>query len=224
MATLLLLSDRAAEDVLPALPAGLSASGGDLKAEPLSAASIELAIRVGPELVLVDAAENPGQGHAVLRALTHRASRLPRVAIVERADLERLPWAEVADEILSPGSSASEISVRLEMLRRRTSTAAGDAIRLGPLALDAGSFQVSLAGRALDLTFKEFELLLYLASRPGRVFTRPTLLREVWDFAWTGDTATVTVHVRRLREKIEDDPSNPRRLVTVWGVGYRFEP
>jgi DNA-binding response OmpR family regulator len=76
----------------------------------------------------------------------------------------------------------------------------------------------------LRLTRKEFELLWVLTSNPGSTFTRTRLLEEVWDFAWDGDSATVTVHVRRLREKIEDDPSSPRHLVTVWGVGYRFEP
>ena len=74
------------------------------------------------------------------------------------------------------------------------------------------------------LTRKEFDLLYLLASTPGRAFTRSELLEDVWDFAWDGDTATVTVHVRRLREKIEEDPSNPVHLVTVWGVGYRFDP
>ena len=76
----------------------------------------------------------------------------------------------------------------------------------------------------MPLTRKEFDLLHLLASNPGRAFTRAELLEEVWDFAWSGDTGTVTVHVRRLREKIEHDPSRPRHLVTVWGVGYRFEP
>jgi DNA-binding response OmpR family regulator len=76
----------------------------------------------------------------------------------------------------------------------------------------------------VHLTRKEFDLLALLASNPGRTFTRAELLDEVWDFAWDGDTATVTVHIRRLREKVEEDPSNPAHLVTVWGVGYRFEP
>src|SRR5947208_11342328 len=105
MATLVLLTDRDAEDVLPALPA----SEGDLQALPLSTTSIEVALRAAPELVLVDAAENPGQGHAVLRAVSSRAPALPRIAIVERADLGRLPWAEVADEVLLPGSPGAEI-------------------------------------------------------------------------------------------------------------------
>ena len=73
------------------------------------------------------------------------------------------------------------------------------------------------------MTRREFDLLLFLASQPGITFTRTQLLEDVWDFAWDGDTATVTVHVRRIREKIEEDPSDPRHLLTVWGVGYRFE-
>jgi DNA-binding response OmpR family regulator len=74
------------------------------------------------------------------------------------------------------------------------------------------------------LTRREFDLLFLLASNAGRTFSRAELLDEVWDFAWDGDTSTVTVHVRRLREKLEDDPSNPVHLLTVWGIGYRFEP
>ena len=79
-------------------------------------------------------------------------------------------------------------------------------------------------GESARLTRKEFDLLEALASQPGRVFSRTQLLEEVWDFAWDGDSSTVTVHVRRLREKIEPVPSEPRHIVTVWGVGYRFEP
>ena len=82
---------------------------------------------------------------------------------------------------------------------------------------------VTKAGRVLSLTNKEYELLVFLLNHPGQVFRRDELMRKVWvqDF---GETSTITVHVRRLREKIEDDPSNPRAIVTVWGVGYRFDP
>jgi DNA-binding response OmpR family regulator len=83
---------------------------------------------------------------------------------------------------------------------------------------------VRRGGVPVRFTRKEFDLLFLLASNAGRAFTRSELLEDVWDFAWDGDTATVTVHVRRVREKIEDDPSSPRHLVTVWGVGYRFDP
>ena len=93
-----------------------------------------------------------------------------------------------------------------------------------PLEIDGAGREVHKAGEPVRLTRKEFDLLYLLASSAGRVFSRSELLEEIWDFAWDGDTSTVTVHVRRLREKIEDDPSAPRHLVTVWGVGYRFDP
>ena len=94
----------------------------------------------------------------------------------------------------------------------------------GALEIDRGRRLVQRDGRGVHLTRKEFDLLEFPASSPGVTFTRTQLLDEVWDFAWDGDAATVTVHVRRLREKIEDDPSDPRHVLTVWGVGYRFEP
>ncbi len=94
----------------------------------------------------------------------------------------------------------------------------------GELSIDLRGREVALGGKPVRLTPREFDLLAVLAASPGTVFTRSRLLEDVWDFAWTGDASTVTVHIRRLREKIEDDPSAPRRLVTVWGVGYRFDP
>ena len=121
--------------------------------------------------------------------------------------------------MLLPGASAAEISLRLAMLRKRSGAPSGDTIHIGPLALDEASFQVTIDGRALDLTFKEFELLRYLASRPGRVFTRPALLREVWGYDFYGGTRTVDVHVRRLRSKL--GPAHEHLIQTVRGVGYR---
>jgi DNA-binding response OmpR family regulator len=82
---------------------------------------------------------------------------------------------------------------------------------------------VHLRGEPVHLTPTEFDLLSYLAARPGVAIPRDELLAEVWDWAWNGDPSTVTVHIRRLREKVEDDPADPRRLITIWGVGYRFE-
>src|SRR2546428_170776 len=89
---------------------------------------------------------------------------------------------------------------------------------------DVQSREVRLDGGKVELTPKEFDILHLLASSPRRVFSRRDLLEELWDFAYEGSSDTVTVHLRRLREKIERDPSEPRHLVTVWGVGYRFDP
>jgi DNA-binding response OmpR family regulator len=105
------------------------------------------------------------------------------------------------------------------MLRRRAGAGDGSVIRLGPVAIDVETYQVTASGRTLDLTFKEFELLRFLASHPGRVYTRPALLREVWGYDFYGGTRTVDVHVRRLRAKL--GPEHEQLIETVRSVGYR---
>ncbi len=215
MAPIVLLADRTPLDALPAL--------GDLvldvKTEHLSVAAVLDVLALEPELVLVDAGENPGQGHAVLRALLEHRAAVPVVVLVERRDLERFRWDEVADELLTPGAPAAEIRLRLSMLRRRSSPASPTTVQLGPLALDLDTYRVTVQGRPIDLTYKEFELLRYLAERPGRVFTRPALLREVWGYDFYGGTRTVDVHIRRLRAKL--GPEFESLIETVRGVGYR---
>jgi DNA-binding response OmpR family regulator len=215
VAAIVLLSDRFLDDVLPAL----GMVGLDVKSEPLAVASLADALDLSPELVMVDAAENPGQGHAVLRAFREAGGRTPAVAVVERRDLDRFAWDQVADDVLYPSAPEAEIRVRLSMLRRRAGTGDGSTVRLGPLTLDTDTYQVTVASRGLDLTYKEFELLRYLASRPGRVFTRPALLREVWGYDFYGGTRTVDVHIRRLRSKL--GPEHEALIETVRGVGYR---
>jgi DNA-binding response OmpR family regulator len=96
-------------------------------------------------------------------------------------------------------------------------------LRAGALQVDTVAHEARLDGELVSLTAKEFDLLAHLMRHPRRAFRREQLLREVWGFEY-GDTSTVTVHVRRLREKIEPDPAAPRYVLTVWGVGYRFEP
>ena len=214
MAILVLLSDRTSRDALPAL----DALHLDLKTEPLSARSLAHVLAFGPEAVLVDAAENPGQGYAVLRTIAED-SRTAAIAIVDRADLDRFPWHEVAEDLVLPGTPEAELRVRLAMVHRRHGAGDGSVIRLGPLSLDTDTYRVTAAGRALDLTFKEFELLRFLAARPGRVSTRPALLREVWGYDFYGGTRTVDVHIRRLRAKL--GPEHEHLIETVRSVGYR---
>jgi DNA-binding response OmpR family regulator len=215
VARIVLLSDRLPDEVLPAV-------GGlvlDIKTQHLSVESIPHARELAPEAVLVDAAENPAQAHAVLRALQGLQMQVPIVVVLARADLDLFSWAELADEFLYPGAPELEIRLRLELLRRRSGTGEGSMVRLGPIALDVDSYQVTAQGRPLDLTYKEFELLRYLTERPGRVFTRPTLLREVWGYDFYGGTRTVDVHIRRLRAKL--GPELEKLIETVRGVGYR---
>jgi two-component system response regulator VicR len=111
------------------------------------------------------------------------------------------------------------------VLRRSSPERAGaETIRFGAFELDAAARRARRDGEPLALTAREFELLWFLARNPGRVFTRGQLMASVWGYEAALDTGTVTVHVRRLREKIEADPSQPSHLETVWGVGYRFTP
>jgi len=215
MANTVLLTDRTPEETLPAL----AATGADVKTEALSITALDRVAEIGPEVLAVDAAENPGQGFSVLLALRELETRPPTVAVVERSDLDRFPWHQVADEVLFPAAPESEIRVRLAILKARLGGGGGSTVRLGPLSLDADSFRVAVAGRPIDLTYKEFELLRYLVSRPGRVFTRPALLREVWGYDFYGGTRTVDVHVRRLRAKL--GPEHEYLIETVRGVGYR---
>ncbi len=215
MAVWALLSDRTPDRALPAL-AGLLI---DLKHEPLTVVSLDHVLQVDAAAILVDAVENPGQAWSVLSELTTRMSRFPTVVIVDRDHLERFPWSEVADELVFPGAPEAELRVRLAMLRRRSGAGDGTVVRLGPLAIDTETFRVTASGRPLDLTFKEFELLRFLAQHAGRVYTRPGLLREVWGYDFYGGTRTVDVHVRRLRAKL--GPEHEHLIETVRGVGYR---
>lgn len=215
MPFLALLSDRSSDVALPAL----LEVAPDLKLVPLSVASLDHVLVLEPEAVLVDAVENAPQAWSVLTDLRARDARVPAAVVVERDQLERYPWHEVADELVYPGAPAAELKLRLAMLRRRAGAGDGTVVRLGALSIDTDTYHVTVSGRPLDLTFKEFELLRFLAERPGRVSTRPTLLREVWGYDFYGGTRTVDVHVRRLRAKL--GPEHEHLIETVRSVGYR---
>jgi DNA-binding response OmpR family regulator len=215
MAVILLLSDRSPAQALPAL----EQLRPDLKHEPLALSALDHVLEIRPQVVLVDGGENPGQAWSVLSGLRARDARLAAIVIVERPDLERYPWHEVADEFVYPGAPEGELRVRLDMLRRRSGGGEEAIVSLGGLRIDIDTYKVTAGGRALDLTFKEFELLRYLATHPGRVYTRPALLREVWGYDFYGGTRTVDVHVRRLRAKLGTE--HEHLIETVRSVGYR---
>jgi DNA-binding response OmpR family regulator len=131
-----------------------------------------------------------------------------------------------ADDYVTKPFSPRELAARVRTVLRRAEPEAGVEKRLSydGLVIDSTSREVTRNEEPLRLTAREFDLLWFLASHPRRVFSREQLMRRVWGYSAALDTGTVTVHVRRLREKIEDDPSQPRHLETVWGVGYRFAP
>lgn len=132
-----------------------------------------------------------------------------------------------ADDYVTKPFSPRELALRARSVLRRAAgepvTAGETAVRDGALTVDLTAHEASLHGETVSLTTREFDLLAFLARHPRQAFTRRELLARVWGWSF-GDLSTVTVHVRRLREKIEPDPTAPRRIVTVWGVGYRYEP
>jgi DNA-binding response OmpR family regulator len=209
------LTDRSPGEVLPAV----HALGLDVKAEPLAPSSLAHLADLGPAIILADAEENPEQAYRLLATLAAGRQDVPVVVVLSRPDVDRFPWAQVADEMLYSGTPAPELNVRLAMLARRTGGAGESTIRLGPLSLNTDTYQVLVAGRGLDLTYKEFELLRFLIQRRDRVFTRSELLAEVWGYNFYGGTRTVDVHVRRLRAKL--GPEHEALIHTVRGVGYR---
>jgi len=208
------LTNRSPSEALPSL----ETAGIDLKTVALDADGIRHLSEVAPSAVIVDAVDNPEHAFHLMTGLGAGTAPVPVLALVARTDLERFPWAEVAEELLIPGTPPMELRVRLEMLVRRTGGGGEAAVRLGPLSIDTERYQVSVGGRLLDLTFKEFELLRFLVQRPGRVFTRSDLLSEVWGYNFYGGTRTVDVHVRRLRAKL--GPEHEALIQTVRGVGY----
>lgn len=215
MAAHLFLTDSSPAEVFPAI----RVAGFDVKLLPVSSTAAAV-LDVAALSVIVDAATDPDAGYAALLDLRPRlAAGPPLVALISIQAMEAHPWHEVAEEILTPEMSAAELRIRLTMLRIRAGRASDDEIRLGPILIDTATYKASIHGRPLDLTFKEFELLRFLASYPGRVFTREKLLLEVWGFGFYGGTRTVDVHVRRLRAKL--GLQDEHLIETVRGVGYR---
>jgi DNA-binding response OmpR family regulator len=211
----LFLTDRALGEALPAA----SGLGPDVKVEPLDGESLSHLAQIAPTILVVDAEEDAERAHRLLSALPAAARSTPVLVVVSRADLGRFAWAEVADEFVHPSVSAEELRLRVAMLVRRTGGAGDSVLRLGPLTINVDTYSVAVTGRILDLTYKEFELLRFLVSSPGRVFTRSELLSKVWGYDFYGGTRTVDVHVRRLRAKL--GPEHEALIETVRGVGYR---
>ena len=180
-----------------------------------------------PTLVVLDLMLPGTDGLALCRWIRQR-SDLPVIMVTALGEeSDRLTGLDLgADDYLTKPFSPRELVARVKAVLRRASLPgdAAERIELGDLVVDAGRREALRSGSPLKLTTLEFDLLWFLAAHPNRVFSRRELMDEVWGYTSALDTGTVTVHVRRLREKIEDDPSRPRRLETVWGRGYRFTP
>jgi DNA-binding response OmpR family regulator len=148
--------------------------------------------------------------------------KLPVVALVSDHDVESLDTALDVDDFLVGPPSIAELLVRCRRVLNRIESHDGpEVIRVGDLVINPANYEVSVKGRRVNLRFKEYELLLLMATSPGRVYTRETILNRVWGYDYLGGTRTVDVHIRRLRSKVED--ADQRFIETVWNLGYRFK-
>ncbi len=192
-------------------------------------AALELLDADPPDLVVLDMMLPGVTGLDILRRV-RATSDIPVIMLTARAEeSDRVSGLELgADDYVVKPFSPRELAARVNGVLRRTSGRESNApqpLRFGELHIDPRSREVTLDGRIIEMTPKEFDVLTFLASSPRQVFSRAQLLESVWQSSpdWQ-DPATVTVHVRRIRNKIEADPEHPRWITTVWGVGYRFEP
>ena len=195
--------------------------------------AIELAAEQRPDLVVLDLMLPGLDGLEVMRRLRELGDTGPRerVAVIlltakgEESD-RVIGLRQGADDYVVKPFSPAELVARVDAVLRRVDPAPDKAppIVHGDVTIDPAARRVFVAGEEVMLTQREFDLLLFLARHPGQAFTRNQLMDAVWQYTFYSDTSTVTVHVRRLRAKIEQDPARPRHVQTVWGVGYRFQP
>jgi len=197
--------------------------------------AVEAARQHRPDLVVLDVMLPGFDGIEVMRRLHEQPGEpVPVILLTARAEeSDRLiGLRRGADDYVVKPFSPAELIARVEAVLRRSARSGSpsddgadlEPIVHGPLTIDQAARTVTLDGEQLPLTMREYDLLRFLAARPGRVFSRDQLMEEVWGYDFYTDTSTVTVHVRRLRAKLEPDPAHPRFIETVWGVGYRFRP
>ncbi|MCH8869370.1 MAG: response regulator transcription factor [Chloroflexi bacterium] len=190
-------------------------------------AALDQANETYPDLVVLDLMLPKVDGLEVCRRL-RALGNVPIIMLTAKGEeMDRLIGLNLgADDYMTKPFSPRELVARVKAVLRRTAAMPepyeGDTLRFDELSINPLTRQVVAAGKDVELTAKEFDVLLYLAQHPKQVFSREQLLNDVWDYLYAGDTSTVTVHIRRLREKIERDPARPRFIQTVWGVGYKF--
>jgi two-component system, OmpR family, response regulator ResD len=185
-----------------------------------------------PDLIVLDLMLPGIDGMEVFRRIRDRGRGTGVIMLTARGEeTDRVVGLDLgADDYVAKPFSPREIVSRVRAVLRRSGIDVGRPERRQPLLvageveIDPNVREVTVRGTPVELTPKEFDVLSFFAANPRSVFSRAQLLEEVWDIAYAGDPSTVTVHIRRLREKIERNPSQPRHLLTVWGVGYRFDP
>ena len=203
-------------------------AGYEVETAADGATALRLALARLPDLVVLDLMLPGIDGLEVCRRL-RAVAPVPVVMLTALGEeTDRIAGLELgADDYLSKPFSPRELVLRVASVLRRTDTPlepqGPEVLCCGELAVDVGAREARLDGEIVSLTVREFDLLVFLLRHPRQAFDRQQLLERVWGYSY-GDQSTVTVHVRRLREKVERNPAVPTRIVTVWGVGYRFDP
>jgi DNA-binding response OmpR family regulator len=180
-----------------------------------------------PDLIVLDLMLPGTDGLEVMRRVRERPDRAAAIILLtaKGAESDRVTGLRLgADDYVVKPFSPAELVARVDAVLRRFDTVRVEqpTLTFGPLEIDPSARRVHCSGEPTVLTSREFDLLLFLARHPGRAFTREELMDHVWQYAFYSDTSTVTVHIRRLRAKLEQDPEHPQWIETVWGVGYRF--
>ncbi|MDT0318011.1 response regulator transcription factor [Streptomyces millisiae] len=208
----------------------LRAEGFEATAAATGRDGAELLERDGADVVLLDAVLPDLSGLELCRRIRGRSQAAVIFVSARDSELDRVVGLEVgADDYVAKPFSARELVARVRaVLRRRDEWHPVDddptALEAGPVRIDIERHQVAVAGRQVGLPLREFDLLAYLLRNAGRVLTRGQLMDRVWGADYVGDTKTLDVHVKRLRDKIEPDPGAPRHLLTIRGLGYKFQP
>jgi two-component system response regulator RegX3 len=226
--TVLLVEDE--HSFVEALTVGLKREGFRVQVARDGAEALDLFDAVRPDLVLLDVMLPKVSGIDVCRELRRR-SQVPIIMVTAKgSEIDTVVGLEVgADDYVTKPYRLRELVARMRaVLRRRsvdvaTATGSGEALEVGDVRLDPERHEVEVRGLPVRLPLKEFELLEILLANAGRVLTRETLIDRVWGADYVGDTKTLDVHIKRLRTKVEDDPSTPSRIVTIRGLGYKYD-
>ncbi len=226
-ATVLLVEDE--ESFVEALTVGLKREGFLVKVARNGLEALTLFDSVRPDLVLLDVMLPNLSGVDVCREIRSR-SRTPIIMVTAKGgEIDTVVGLEVgADDYITKPYRLRELVARMRAVLRRAprqeeSRLEGAVLEVGDVQLDPERHEVTLRGEEITLPLKEFDLLELLLFNAGRVMTRETLIDRIWGPNYVGDTKTLDVHIKRLRSKVEDDPSRPRRIVTIRGLGYRYE-
>jgi two-component system, OmpR family, response regulator RegX3 len=227
-ATILVVEDE--DSFVDALTVGLRREGFRVQVARDGAAALDMFDAVRPDLVLLDVMLPKISGIDVCREIRSK-SRVPIIMVTAKgSEIDTVVGLEVgADDYVTKPYRLRELVARIRAVLRRTpndgppAVLSGEAVEIGDVSLDPERHEVRIRGEQTQLPLKEFELLGLLLENAGRVLTRETLIDRVWGPDYVGDTKTLDVHIKRLRSKVETDPSHPTRIVTIRGLGYKYE-